>query len=123
MTPAEHPQPRLSPIRRAIGGALVALCGVLLWLPRDNPPWVRGSYDTIFRFSTRSATNHSVALVLMDNAAYKEFKFNRPQWPRAKHTELLLKLKADGCAMVVFDIGFWREGETCFMQRLEEETP
>jgi CHASE2 domain-containing sensor protein len=80
-------------------------------LPQDNPPWVRGSYDTIFRFSTRSATNHPVALVLMDNAAYKEFKLNRPQWPRAKHTELLRKLKADGCAMVVFDIGFWREGD------------
>jgi len=111
MTPAEHPQPRLSPIRRAIGGALVALCGVLLWLPRDNPPWVRGSYDTIFRFSVRSATNHPVALVLMDNAAYNEFKVDRGQWPRAKHAELLRKLKADGCAMVVFDVRFGREGE------------
>jgi CHASE2 domain-containing sensor protein len=46
----------------------------------------------------------------MDNAAYKEFKFDRGHWSRGKHTELLRKLKADGCAMVVFDVGFLQEG-------------
>lgn len=90
----------------ALGGALAALCGLLLWVMPLGGPWANASYDYLFRFGSRPVTNN-VALVLMDNEAFEQLHQARSQpWDRALHAQLLNKLADDGCAMVVFDSFF-----------------
>jgi len=90
----------------ALGGALVALCGLLLWAMPMGRPWVDGSYDYLFRFGDRSVTNN-VALILMDNEAFDQFHQIRGQpWDRKLHARLLNKLADDGCPLVVMDALF-----------------
>lgn len=90
----------------ALGGALAALCGLLLWEMPLGAPWVNASYDYLFRFESRAVTNN-VALILMDNQAFDQFHQGRGQpWSRALHTRLLNKLADDGCSLVVFDSFF-----------------
>ena len=89
-----------------LGGALAALCGLLLWQMPLGAPWVNTSYDYLFRFGGRAATNN-VALILMDNEAFDQFHQTRGQpWDRALHARLLNKLADDGSSMVVFDSFF-----------------
>ncbi len=89
-----------------LGAALAVLCGLLLWQAPAGEPWVNASYDYLFWFGTHAATNQ-VTLVLMDNEAFAQFHQPRGQpWDRALHAELLNKLAADGCALVVFDSFF-----------------
>lgn len=90
----------------ALGGALAALCGLLLWQMPLGVPWVNASYDYLFRFGGRGITNN-VALILMDNDAFDQFHQTRGQpWDRALHARLLGKLADDGCSMVIFDSFF-----------------
>ncbi|HEX3628305.1 MAG TPA: CHASE2 domain-containing protein [Verrucomicrobiae bacterium] len=89
-----------------LGGALAALCGLLLWEMPLGAPWINASYDYLFRFGSRAVTNN-VALILMDNQAFEQFHQTRGQpWDRALHAQLLNKLADDGCSMVVFDAFF-----------------
>ncbi|MGH8024131.1 MAG: CHASE2 domain-containing protein [Limisphaerales bacterium] len=90
----------------ALGGALAALCGLLLWEMPLGAPWINASYDYLFRFESRAVTNN-VALILMDNEAFDQFHQARGQpWDRALHARLLNKLADDGCSTVVFDSFF-----------------
>jgi CHASE2 domain-containing sensor protein len=90
----------------ALGGALAALCGLLLWVMPLGSPWVNASYDYLFRCGGRAVTNN-VALILMDNEAFDQFHQSRGEaWDRALHAQLLNKLADDGCSLVVFDSFF-----------------
>jgi len=90
----------------ALGAALAVLCGLLLWATPLGDSWENASYDYLFRFGNRSATNH-VTLILMDNASFDQFHQTRGQpWDRELHTQLLNKLADDGCRMVIFDSFF-----------------
>ena len=87
----------------ALGAALAVFVGLLLWATPLGDSWSNASYDCLFRFGSRSVTNQ-VALVLMDNAAYKAFGQARGQpWDRGIHAQLLNRLADDGCPLVVFD--------------------
>ena len=93
-------------IKSALGAALTALCGLLLWGTSLGDSWVNGSYDYLFRFGSRSVTNE-VSLILMDNAAFDHFHQTRDQpWDRALHAQLLNRLADDGCDLVVMDSFF-----------------
>jgi CHASE2 domain-containing sensor protein len=97
--------------RPAAGAALAVLVGLVLWTPLGDA-WTSGSYDYLFRFSTYSATNQ-VVLVLMDNEAYSELGQSRGvPWDRAIHTKLLNKLADDGVALVVLDTRFSKPNAT-----------
>ena len=90
----------------ALGAALAALCGLLLWQTPAGEPWVNASYDYLFRFGARAVTN-KVALILMDNAAFAKFHQTRGQpWDRGLHAQLLNKLADDGAELVVMDSFF-----------------
>jgi CHASE2 domain-containing sensor protein len=93
--------------RALIGSALAICCGLGLWWMPLGKPWADASYDYLFRFGARNATNKLV-LIQMDNAAYDHFHQDRskPPWDRALHAQLLNRLAADGCSLVVFDIFF-----------------
>ena len=94
--------------KSALGAALAVLCGLMLWKMPLGEPWVNASYDYLFRFGTHAVTN-KVMLILMDNEAFDQFHQTRGQpWDRGLHAQLLNKLAADGCALVVFD-SFFRE--------------
>jgi CHASE2 domain-containing sensor protein len=89
-----------------IGAALAVLCGLLLWGTPLGDAWENASYDLQFRFGSRVITNE-VVLLHMDNESYSYFQLDRSNyWDRAIHTELLNKLTADGCRLVVFDVLF-----------------
>lgn len=93
-------------LETALGAVLAALAGLLLWGSSLGDPWVRTSYDYLFRFVARPVTNN-VVLILMDNDAFDHFHQTRGQpWDRALHTQLLNKLADDGCDLVVFDSFF-----------------
>ncbi|MGO8763844.1 MAG: CHASE2 domain-containing protein [Limisphaerales bacterium] len=95
-------------LQSALGAALTAFCGWLLWATPLGEPWANASYDYLFRFGARPVTNN-VALVLMDNEAFDHFHQQRGQpWDRGLHAQLLNKLADDGCALVVMD-SFFRE--------------
>jgi CHASE2 domain-containing sensor protein len=90
------------------GALLVIGCGLWLWSAPPGEHWVNGSYDYLFRFGARPVTN-SVAVVLMDNEAHDQLQQTRGlPWDRGLHAQLLRKLAADDCALVVFD-SFFRE--------------
>lgn len=92
--------------KSALGAALAVLCGLMLWKMPLGEPWVNASYDYLFRFSAHAVTN-KVMLILMDNEAFDQFHQTRGQpWDRGLHAQLLNKLAADGCALVVFDSFF-----------------
>jgi CHASE2 domain-containing sensor protein len=89
--------------RPALGAVLTALCGLLLWTPPLGDAWMNASYDSLVRFGARAVTNQ-VTLILMDNEAYDQFHQSRDQpWDRGLHAQLLDRLAADGCPLVVFD--------------------
>ena len=56
----------------ALGAVLTVFCGLLLWKAPLGEGWVNASYDYLFRFGGRAATNQVVA-ILMDNEAYDFF--------------------------------------------------
>jgi CHASE2 domain-containing sensor protein len=91
----------------AVGAGLAVLCGLGLWELPLGERWINASYDYLFRFGSRTATNQ-LALVLMDNEAYRNYtnEVRGQPWSRARHAELLNKLADDGCALVVFDAFF-----------------
>jgi len=69
--------------------------------------WVNLSYDYLFRFNPRSVTNN-VVLILMDQDAHAQLHQVRGEpWDRGLHAELLKRLAADNCPLVVFDSFFW----------------
>jgi CHASE2 domain-containing sensor protein len=97
-------------LKPALGAALAALCGLILWNSRLGDAWVNASYDYLFRFGARATTNN-VTLIMMDNESYDYFHQSRGPgqfWDRALHTQLLNKLADDGCALLVMDC-FFRE--------------
>lgn len=97
---------RIQRLLPALGAALTVLCGLLLWKAPFGEAWVNASYDYLFRFDSHAVSNR-VALIVMDNDAYDYFHQTRSEpWDRALHAQLLQKLTADGCAMVVFDTFF-----------------
>jgi CHASE2 domain-containing sensor protein len=88
-----------------VGAALTVLCGLLLLTPLGDA-WENASYDLLYRFGARAATNQ-IVLIRMDNESYKILGQNRDAlWDRTLHTELLRKLTDDGTRLVVFDILF-----------------
>jgi CHASE2 domain-containing sensor protein len=93
-------------IKSALGAVLAVLCGLFLWSSPPGESWVNASYDYLFRFGNRAATN-KVALILMDNEAFNQFQQIRGQpWDRALHAQLLNRLADDGCSLVVLDSFF-----------------
>ncbi len=93
-------------LKSALGAALTVLCGFVLWKTPPGEPWVRASYDYLFRFGSPGISNR-VVLIQLDNAAYQEFHQARDQhWDRAAHAELLERLRADQARLVVFDAFF-----------------
>jgi len=103
-----------------LSAALTVLCGLALYAMPLGERWVNLSYDYLFRFNPRSVTN-KVVLILMDQDAHAKLHQIRGQpWDRAKHTELLQRLAADGCPLVVFDSFFGVPRETVTDQELAE---
>jgi CHASE2 domain-containing sensor protein len=89
-----------------LGAALTVLCGLVLWTAPLGEAWRNASYDYLFRFGSPTITN-KVVLILIDNDAYNQFHQERGlPWDRALHAQLLNRLSADGCALVVFDSFF-----------------
>jgi CHASE2 domain-containing sensor protein len=103
-----------------VGAALSALCGLVLWKAPLGEAWVNASYDYLFPFGSHAVTNE-VVVILMDNEAYDHFQQVRGQpWDRALHTQLLHRLAADGCTLVVFDTFFQRPGDPAKDEALAE---
>jgi CHASE2 domain-containing sensor protein len=99
--------------RPAAGALLCVLCGLALGSLSLGDPWVRASYDNLFRFGSHRVTN-DVVVVFMDNEAFAALGQDRthtPPWDRALHAQLLNKLADDGCALVVMDVVFMSEGK------------
>jgi CHASE2 domain-containing sensor protein len=98
--------------RPAVGAAITALCGLALWATPLGDRWVNASFDYLFRFSERPATNQ-LALILMDNDSYHSLGQTRGRpWDRRLHAALLNRLADDGCRMVVFDLWFDKLGDS-----------
>ncbi len=90
-------------LETTLGAALAVLAGLALWWSSLGEPWVRTSYDYLFRFGARPVTNN-VVLILMDNDAFDYFHQSRDlAWDRKLHTQLLNRLADDGCNLVVMD--------------------
>ncbi len=101
-----------------MGAALAIICGLMLWSLSLGEPWIRTSYDSLFRFTARTVTNQ-VIVILMDNEAYAELGQSREQpWDRALHVKLLNRLADDGCPLVVFDVFLRRQGDPVVDQTL-----
>ena len=47
----------------ALGAVLTVFCGLLLWKAPLGEGWVNASYDYLFRFGGRAATNQVVAIL------------------------------------------------------------
>jgi CHASE2 domain-containing sensor protein len=106
--------------KAALGAALAVLCGLVLWKMPLGEGWANASYDYLFRFGARAVTN-KVVVILMDNEAYDHFQQVRGQpWDRGLHAQLLQRLAADGCALVVFDSFFRGQGEPAKDEALAE---
>ena len=84
--------------------------GLALWHMPVGRRLADSSYDYLFRFAARAVTNN-VVLIVMDNEAHKALSQTRGQWKRSEHTNLLERLAADGCPLVVFDVCFDAERE------------
>jgi CHASE2 domain-containing sensor protein len=87
----------------ALGGAL--LCTVVgstvLWF--DGWP-VYLSYDLLF-FRDRAPRIDDVVVIYMDDRSFKELRqISTPNWDRALHADLLDRLTADQCRLVVLDV-------------------
>lgn len=87
------------------GATLAVLCGLLLWGTPLGEPWENTSYDLLFCFDARKATNQ-VMLVQMDNPSCHALHQTRETWDRALHAKLLNRLADAGCRMAVFDLFF-----------------
>jgi CHASE2 domain-containing sensor protein len=89
-----------------MGALLAVLCGLVLGTTPLGDPWANASYDYTFRFGARTVTNR-IAVILIDNEAYDNFRQTRGQpWDRVLHADLLNRLANDGCPLVVFDSFF-----------------
>ena len=96
---------KILPGSALIGAALTVLCGLLLRTPLGDP-WVNASYDSLYRFGARAATN-AVVLLLMDNDSHQILGQPRSSlWDRKLHLALLNRLTDDGARLVVFDVFF-----------------
>jgi len=103
-----------------LGAALTVLCGLALWSGPMGERWVNLSYDYLFRFNPRSVTNN-VVLILMDQDAHAQLHQVRGEpWDRGLHAELLKRLAADNCPLVVFDSFFGVPRETAKDEALAE---
>src|SRR2546423_12585565 len=92
--------------------ALIAIAvGIALWHMPLGRRLADASYDYLFRFGARAVTNNYVVLIVMDNEAHKALGETRGKWKRSQHTNLLERLAADGCPLVVFDVCFDEERE------------
>jgi len=109
-----------SRFRSVLGAGLTVICGLFLWKASLGEGWVNASYDYLFRFGGRAVSNN-VVLILMDNEAYDDCQQVRGQpWDRALHAQLLRRLAADGCEMVVFDSFFRGRGDPAKDEALVE---
>ena len=96
--------------RPAVGAAVTVLCGLVLSLGTLGEKFTEASYDNLTRFDPRSVTN-KVAVIQMTDAAAKTLTTPAIKWDRARHTEMLNKLAADHCPLVVFDVLFGDAGD------------
>ena len=110
----EHPA-----LKPALGAGLSVFFGLLLWGTLLGQAWVNTSYDYLFRFVARRPGT-PVALILMDNESLAHFGQERGHWDRELHTELLNRLAADKCRMVVFDTFFGKHLDPIKDQALED---
>jgi CHASE2 domain-containing sensor protein len=85
---------------------LTLVAGIALWAVPAGERWIVGSYDVLFRFTTRSGTNPPVVIVSMDDKSFAQSGQARGPWDRGRHARFLDRLGADGCSMVVFDVFF-----------------
>jgi CHASE2 domain-containing sensor protein len=89
-------------------------CGFALWGLSATQRWRTASYDYSFPFISKP-TASNVVLILMDNDSYGELKQTRGQpWDRGLHAELLTRLAADKCPLVILDffLGSSRDAES-----------
>lgn len=94
------------PAFRPVGGTvLAALAGLFLWHSPPSEPWRNASFDYQLLFGRREVTNR-VVNIYMDEDAHQAHGQTRGQWSRALHAQLLDRLTADGCDLVVFDVFF-----------------
>src|SRR2546422_2865481 len=111
-------RPKLGRLAVAAGPAIV--CGLALWQMPLGERWVNASYDYLFRFGARTVTN-KVVLILMDKDAYDRLGQDRTRpWDRKRHADLLKRLAADGCPLVVFDSFFREPGDQTKDEALAE---
>ncbi len=104
----------------ALGAALTVLCGLALWQMNLGERWVNLSYDYLFRFDFSSVTNN-VVLILMDQDAHvKLHQDRREPWDRGVHADLLKRLAADNCPLIVFDSFFGVPREALKDEKLAE---
>ncbi len=93
-----------------VGAALAVLSGLLLLKTRLGIGWENASYDSLFRFVSRPMTSkpmtNKVAIVYLDDSSGQDLGQTRTNWSRALHAELLNKLTAGGCPLIVFDVFF-----------------
>jgi len=104
-TSAGHRQVNRRTRSALMGAALTVLVGLAAlhsWLTQGL---VRLSYDLPFLWHRVPLTNNLV-MVAMDQAAHTELGQTLGHWNRALHADLLEKLEADGCRLVVMDLLF-----------------
>jgi CHASE2 domain-containing sensor protein len=78
-----------------------------MWLGEGLVCW---SYDLLFWFRTTQSPNE-VVIVYMDDRSFVELSQKSfPNWDRNLHAQLLERLTADQCKLVVFDIVFSEPG-------------
>jgi len=87
-----------------IGAVVTVLCGLILHEISFGQKWENASYDNLYRFGGRAASNN-VVLVQLDDSAYSTLgQVRGSQWDRSLHARFLEKLAADRCPLVVFDV-------------------
>src|SRR6266568_3811307 len=95
------------------------VCGLLLLNAPVAQSWIDASYDSLFRFGSRDASN-KVVLIQMDNAAAAALSTTRENWDRHRHVQMLDKLTEGGCSLVVFDVSFGKERDASTDQELAD---
>jgi CHASE2 domain-containing sensor protein len=95
--------------RHALTGAAWSVGLGLLLLGLGGWPVIL-SYDLLFAFRPPQPRN-DVVIVYLDDRSFKELgQLSTPNWDRNLHAQLLDRLTADGCRLVVFDIVFSEPG-------------
>jgi CHASE2 domain-containing sensor protein len=96
-----------SQVRSGIGAAVLSvLIGLLLRTFPLGQGLVRLSYDLPFAFGAPKVPDE-VVIVTMDEISYLELRqtYGKP-WDRTLHAQLLRKLTADQCRLIVLDVLF-----------------